>query len=150
MEAKRKPLYPVMRKYQHNRRNKRDKLYVNGLLYDEVNGVLVRPTKSSISNYRSEHIEDSSHCINGTEREGSTRRILKANRPSVSFEHKNRFDILNDTKLLNDYIKLDATVFHENGLDEVFEEFQEELEFFGCESCCLRLNRNNSDKSVNN
>ena len=40
--------------------------------------------------------------------------------------------------------------FHENGLDEVFEEFQEELEFFGSESCCLRLNRNNSDESVNN
>ena len=101
MEAKRKRLYPVMRKYQQNRRNKvslvRDKLYVNGLLYDEENGVLVRPTKSSISNYRSEHTEDSSHRMNGTEREGSTRRILKANRPSVSFEHENRFDILNDT-----------------------------------------------------
>ena len=75
----------------------RDKLYVNGLLYDEENGVLVRPTKSSISNYRYEHTEDSSHRMNGTEREGSTMRILKANRPSVSFEHKNRFDILNDT-----------------------------------------------------
>ena len=60
-------------------------------------------------------------------------------------------DFNSRTKLSNDYIKLDATVFHENGLDEVFEEFQEELDFFfGRESCCLRLNRNNSDTSVNN
>ena len=29
---------------------------------------------------------------------------------------------------MKDYVEPDLRIFHENGLDEVFEEFQEELE----------------------
>ena len=41
-------------------------------------------------------------------------------------------------KLMKDYVEPDFTIFHENGLDEAFEEFQEELELFGNGNSCLR------------
>ena len=51
---------------------------------------------------------------------------------------------------MKDYVEPDLRIFHENGLDEVFEKFQEELEFFGNGNSCWSLNRTNSDKSINN
>ena len=54
------------------------------------------------------------------------------------------------TKLLKDYAEPDMTILHENGLDEVFDEFQEEIEIFGNESSRVSLHRNNIDKSSNN
>ena len=36
-------------------------------------------------------------------------------------------DFNSRTKLLQDYAEPDMTILHENGLDEVFDEFQEEI-----------------------
>ena len=102
METKRKRLYPVMRKYQQNSRNKvalvRDKLYVNGQLYDEDTGDHVRSTKpkSNSNDYQPEFREHSAQRFTDDYQEGPPRRILKANRPSVSFEHKNSFELLSE------------------------------------------------------
>ena len=103
MEAKRKRLYPVMRKYQQNKNNKvvlvRDKLFVNGLLYDEDTGDLIRPARSNSINNRNFQPETREHNdrdLTDNRPTGTPRRVLKANRPSVSFEHKNTFGILSE------------------------------------------------------
>ena len=46
-------------------------------------------------------------------------------------------DFNSRTKFMKDYAEPDLTIFHENGLEEVFEEFQEELEFFGNGNSCF-------------
>ena len=50
METKRKTLYPIMRNYQKNPNNKvtlvRDKLYVNGLVYNQEQGKLIEVNKT--------------------------------------------------------------------------------------------------------
>ena len=48
-------------------------------------------------------------------------------------------DFYSRIKLMKDYVEPDFTIFHENGLDEVFEEFQTELEFFGNGNSCFEF-----------
>ena len=94
METKRKRLYPVMRRYQKNTNNKvslvRDKLYVNGLLYSEEKGELVKslPNLGTVERPSVNYV---------TDRKIVKRRSNSERRSQVTVEDSNYYEVLQDT-----------------------------------------------------